>query len=571
MLTIKRRKAQLSVAAVAALAIFAVAAVMLLAGGSPTQAQGTGGNAGDDTLNNWDNPQPCGPGAGTAFMAEPHELHSGHYALFEGYWRTTSRGLEDDEPGVGELHMNECPPKMVKETQRDGTTLTTREISNIDIEEAIMHVKDKYKADVVATNPGSTPGQLSLKEYPAVREALGLAEGAAVLPGTKVWWLRLDDPDTTTGENKDETSDLGVGFSTVQFDSKYWLTSAEGKAMRYKLEVESYPADPDEPEDVPHFFTYRAPKAGNAEATLVWDSSKPGDADRDMVMDPGEYEALQWVFTKPGTYVLTVELLGYVRKAENRPDGASKDWKPISANDTETALAKYTFHVGPSLAENEPPIFGVNLSVAENSPGGTKVGGPVPVYNADADTLYYGLVGEGKENFKTVAGTDPHTVQIVVADGASLDYETRPSYQLSLTVTDRLNHEGDEDSPGVVIDDTLIVKIDLKDQKPGLNLQVDKINPTVGETVNLVARFEPTTGQRGQTPAYQWAELVNEGGANKWHAFSPPHNAPTWSVSQDSSASKYYRVAVVLVDNTPATRVLSNEVQIFWQNAGPGN
>ena len=568
--TIKRNKAQLSVAAVAALAIFAVAAVMLLAGGSPTQAQGTGGNANSDTLNEWDNPQPCGPGAGTAFMAEPHELHSGHYALFEGYWRTTSRGLGDDAAGVGELHMNECPPKMVTTDER-GTVTVTRTKSKMDIEEAILHVKDVHKVGVVATNAEATDGQLSLEEYPEVRRGLGLAEDAPVLPGTQVWWLRLDDPDTGTETNPmDETSALGVGFSTKRFDSKYWHRVDEDgntlKPMRYKLEVRSYPADPDEPEDVPHFFTYRAPKSGNARAELVWDGFKPGDEETDMKMDPDEYEAVQWIFTKPGTYKLLVELQSHVRDAKNRPDGAGDDWKPISANDFETAAAQYTFHIGPKLAENEPPIFGVNLSVAENSPAGTKVGGPVPVYNADAETLYYDLDGDGEENFETVAGTDPHTVQIVVADGASLDYETGPSYQLSLTVTDRLNHEGDKDSPRVVIDDTLIVKIDLEDEEPGLNLQADRMDPAVGETVNLVARYEPTAQWSDETPYYQWAEKAGTTDHPVWHVISSAPNAPTWSVSQSSPVTKTYRVAVVHGEDYQTTFVNSNEVTISWKN-----
>ena len=121
-----------------------------------------------------------------------------------------------------------------------------------------MHVLDKHKEDVVATNAEATAGQLSLEEYDRVRKGLGLGDVDPVPSGTQVWWLQLDDPDTT---GVDETSDLGMGFSTALFDSKYWLTSAEGKPMRYKLEVESYPGDPTDSSDVPHFFTYKAPKA----------------------------------------------------------------------------------------------------------------------------------------------------------------------------------------------------------------------------------------------------------------------------------------------------------------------
>ena len=64
----------------------------------------------------YDDPQPCGPGAGAAFMQEPHEIKTGHYALFDAYWRTIKKGVQakgvqaEDVPGVGVLHTNLCPP-----------------------------------------------------------------------------------------------------------------------------------------------------------------------------------------------------------------------------------------------------------------------------------------------------------------------------------------------------------------------------------------------------------------------------------------------------------------------------
>ncbi len=546
-------------AAAIALAALAITLLAVSSATGPAQAQNSG------NLATYPDPQPCGPGANTAFMEEPHEVRTGHYALFDAYWRITGRSLDGDSPDTGVLYINECPPEMVP----DGFGGVTRVASGIDIDEAIMHVLDKHKAGVVATNAQATAGQLSLEEYDRVRKGLGLiGPNKTKLPvpaGTQVWWLQLDDPDTTD----DETSDLGMGFSTALFDSKYWLTSAEGKPMRYKLEVESYPGDPTDSSDVPHFFTYKAPKAGGAAAVLVWDGFKPGDEERDMLMDPGEYEALQWVFTKPGTYVLLVEFQGHVRQSNphtsDHPD-YDANWKPISSNLTETRAAKYTFHVGPKLDETEPPIFGVNLSVPENSPAGAKVGGPVPVYNADAEVLYYDLIGEGKENFKTVAGTNPHTVQIVVAEGASLDFETRPSYDLQLTVTDNLDHQGNPDKPKPVIDDTLIVRISLDDQKPGLDLQVDQAYPAVGETVYFIARYEPTPEQRGQTFSYQWAEQIQtkEDGI-KWHVLSSGPS-PTWSVLQSTGVSKVYRASVVVGNDTPPILVNSEDIRVTWEN-----
>ena len=207
-------------------------------------------------------------------------------------------------------------------------------------------------------------------------------------------------------------------------------------------------------------------------------------------------------------------------------------------------------------------------------PAGVSVGGPIPVYNADADDLYYGLAGDGSENFKTVAGTDPHTVQIVVAERApAWTIETKepkpPSYDLSLTVTDKLDHEGnpqDEAKGQVVVDDTLIVRIALEDQEPGLVLGVDQGLPSIGETVNFIARYEPTPQQRGQTFTYQWAEQIQTGNGLRWHVISSAPDGPTWSVSQSSQMRKTYRVAVELGNDIPPVFVESNEVEIFWGN-----
>ena len=459
-----------------ALSAFVIALLAVAFATGPAQAQDPGpGTGGNTVTNTWPDPQPCGTGASTASQPEPHEVTEGHFALFEAYWRKTEPiNTAEGTVNTGELHANFCPPTVTQTTKRLGArtiTTTTRHVSNIDIEEAIMHVKNDYQVDVVATNAEATSGQLSLEEYPDVRKAFHLGLNDPLPAGTKVWWLKLDDPDTKDNpdtpenENIDETSELSLGFSTLLLDDKYWLKGADGNPMRYKFEVKRYPTDP---ADDPHFFAYEAPKAGNAEATRVWDSTRPDIDDDDVLLDPGKYRALQWIFTKPGTYLLSVHLEGFVRKV--KPDGAGQDWEPISENLDETSeVRQYTIQVGDKLEETEPPIFGVSPSVAENTPAGVSVGGPIAVHNADAEVLHYKLVGVGDENFRTEKTTDPHTVQILVADGASLDFETTPSYEFKLTVTDKLDHEGNPQKEGEVeIDDILIVKIALEDQAPGV-------------------------------------------------------------------------------------------------------
>ena len=448
----------------AVLAIVAlVAAALALALTSGAQAQ--------NADNTYADPQPCGPGAGTAYQPEPHEVHEGHFALFDAYWQWTSSENLDN---TGVLRTNTCPPLVTRTTQvnpetEEEETVTTLTASGIDIDEAIFHVLDERKATVVASasqNPRGT--EISTAEYKKLAQY--------TTTGDQVWWLRLDDPDT----DLDEGSDLSLGFSTKRLDNQYWGDAEDnGPPLRYKYELQRHPGIA--PTERPHFLAYRAPGAyqdgdENKGVELVWDSAR-ADVE-DLMMEPGELEELQWIFTKPGTYVLSVHLQGWVRAT--RPDGAGRDWLPISSNDTETSEVKrYVIQVGTELDENEPPVFGLNLTVPENSPADTLVGDPVPIYEADADTLYYSLSGDGHENFALEAQTNPHAVQIKVAADANLDYETKSTYELTLSVTDRIDHESNPDP--TTVDDTLVVRIALEDIPTSAAIQVDNQHPLISD------------------------------------------------------------------------------------------
>ena len=426
--------------------------------------------------NTYPTPQPCGPGpnTATAFQPEPHEVTTGHFALFDAYWEWTQ-----SNPNKGIMHTNDCPPKMVKTTQFDPnagtqTVTITREVSNIDLGEAIMHVKNVHQATVVATNADVTDSssQLSLEEYPEI--------GDAAPAGTKVWWLRLDDPDTAA----DEASDLGMGFSTALFDSKYWLEGSDGQPMRYMLETARYRNI--DPADAPHFFAYEAPKPGNGvQLDPVLDSTNLDVDLHDMTLDPGEYRALQWIFTKPGTYVLQAHLQGFVRKSNPLnlgDDGYDANWKRISSKEDETSEIKgYVFQVGDKLAETEPPMFGVNRSVHEDADAGDHVGEPVRVFSLEVPEPIYTLSGDDHDKFSVTSRTHPDAAQIVVAAGADFDFNSKSSYDLVLNISDGKDHEGNNDSS---IDHSIAVEIDVL-QQPHAYIGASTYTPRVGQSVTL--------------------------------------------------------------------------------------
>ncbi len=573
MRTITQRTPQLKLygAVLVLTALVATVVAIAMAGGAQAQSLD----------NTYPDPAPCGPGALTASMEEPHEIRSGHFALFDAYWELTHRASNDDPRDThgGIMHINECPPEMVKATEEDEgevKTVITRTAYGIDISEAIMHVLDGHQVAVVATNAEATAGQLSLEEYPEVRRGLGLlGPNNTTLPvpaGTKVWWLRLDDPDTT---DKDETSDLGMGFSAALFDSKYWLTSKEEELddrqpMRYMFEAERYPGS--DPAEVPHFYAYEAPKEGNAEAEIVWDSTRVHYPEQAMELEPGEYRPVQWIFTKAGTYEVSTNFRGFVRTSNPHQSGDDEydaNWKRISSDDTATTGEKtFTFQVGSELAETEPPMFGVNLRAHEDASAGDHVGEPIRVFDAEVPALTYTLSGKGHGNFSVTSRTHPNAAQIVVASGADLNYDSQKSYDLVLEVSDGKDHEGNDDDS---VDHYIGVEIDLI-QHPHVIVSASKHTPATGESVTLFI------GVRGLPEGVAYSDLSylvweNTKTGGLVSALFPAHDSDspigTSAVSHaDAGTYKYTPEATYTLDGVEHT-LRGDPVTITWRASSP--
>ena len=110
---------------------------------------------------------------------------------------------------------------------------------------------------------------------------------------------------------------------------------------------------------------------------------------------------------------------------------------------------------------NEPPQFPgatASRSVKENSASGTNVGSAVTATDQDGDTLTYSLSGTDASKFNLSSTTG----QITVASGTSLDYETKKSYSVTVSVTDKKKKDGTADT---AIDDTIAVTINVTDEQ----------------------------------------------------------------------------------------------------------
>ena len=78
--------------------------------------------------------------------------------------------------------------------------------------------------------------------------------------------------------------------------------------------------------------------------------------------------------------------------------------------------------------------------VAENSAAGTAVGAAVVATDADGDTLTYSLTGSSAFAVNATSG------QVAVAAGASIDYETKTSYSVTVSVSDGKDIDGNDET-----------------------------------------------------------------------------------------------------------------------------
>ena len=108
---------------------------------------------------------------------------------------------------------------------------------------------------------------------------------------------------------------------------------------------------------------------------------------------------------------------------------------------------------------NEPPTFSEGTptvrTIAENSIGGTQVGGSFTADDPEDDTLVYELSGTGHEQFDIDSNG-----QITVASNAVPDFETQHTYTLELDVSDSRDADGNSDPE---VDDTITIVINLTD------------------------------------------------------------------------------------------------------------
>ena len=258
---------------------------------------------------------------------------------------------------------------------------------------------------------------------------------------------------------------------------------------------------------------------GPAERTVPENSPADTLIGRPVTATDPEGDTLAYSLIGSGSNNFAVDAGGQITVAANTNldhEGTSNSYS-VTVMVTD-GMATATIVVNITVTDvNEPPAFGDDVSttieIAENTPGGTKVGAPVTATDPDnGDTLAYSLTGADSERFVVAADG-----QITVAANAVLNFEETPSYTLTLGVKD--NKDADSNAaPMEADDDTVTVTISLTDVLPppapeGPSFSAGPTDPASERFVRWTALVLPESGavtdydvQYRMVGAAQWTD-----------------------------------------------------------------
>ncbi len=414
--TMYRKRMQLSVFAVAALAIFAVAAVMLLAGGNQAQAttatpvpDSGGGNLlrlADDTITTHATPEPCPGKIGNTNDAAASVVSSGHIALFDVYWNTDEKELTNNPcpPTVTHVPAQESvPPGPGNPDGIPGTpSRDDRTASDINIEETVIHIPNSARVDL------STSTTYTKTDYPEVAYADDLENRSNGGSGDGiVWALPACPPDGLS------TSSLCLSFSADLLNPADWgdldpVVKGDGKVRFHIDHVHQLDTGG---QGRRYVLAYGAPGDGaSGPYAAVVDSS---DAEHGAVeIRPGEYERPIWFFTRTGRYEIQMHVTG---NPEPEPSGVRSAVSPDPAVPSD--VREYIFHVG-LMADLSVGVTAVPADSADMSlDPGDEVTITVTAGNAGPDTATNTKVDVTLPEGLTYSSHDPDTDTFADGDG----------------------------------------------------------------------------------------------------------------------------------------------------------
>ena len=281
--------------------------------------------------------------------------------------------------------------------------------------------------------------------------------------------------------------------------------------------------------DGPNPFTLTVPEdTGNGEEIGDPFTATDEDENSTLTYTLGGTDSSSFTIDEDTGQLSTNTELDFENNPTNTVTITVSDGDPTTADDTITVNIKVQ-------DQNDPPEFDgatTTREVAEDTAAGGSVGAPVEAIDDDNDTLTYSLSGADAAKFDI----DESTGQIQVKE--PLDYETKRSYSVTLSVTDGLNATGTTDTS---VDDTIEVAISVTNVDEDGVVTLSTEYPGLGTPVTA-ALADPDGTPTGVT--WQWANSTDN---STWIDITTNGTAETYTpVSADED--KFLRATASYTD-----------------------
>ena len=188
------------------------------------------------------------------------------------------------------------------------------------------------------------------------------------------------------------------------------------------------------------------------------------------------------------------------------------------------------------FGQNRAPTFPASetgqRTVAENTPAGRNIGDPVRAEDPDSDPLTYALSGADAGAFSINTGTGQLRTR------EPLDFETKPSYTVTVEVHDRKDGLG---NPSTAIDAAREVTITVENvDEPG-TVTLSSLTESIQARVEVTATLEDPDGVVGAV-TWQWSRSSNR---SSWFNVA---TGDTFTPTLEADAGNYIRATASYTD-----------------------
>ena len=219
-----------------------------------------------------------------------------------------------------------------------------------------------------------------------------------------------------------------------------------------------------------------------------------------------------------------------------------------------------SIHIHTTDAQAAPPVFidgeETTRSIAENTGSGVDIGSAVSATDVDSDVLTYTLSGPDAASFSIASTSGQLTTK------AALNYETKNTYSVTVSVSDDSDDSDDTDS------DSIAVTIRVTDANDAPKFSGDSAARSIAENTAAgidIGNAVSATDEDGDALTYS---LMSGGNASLFSIVSTTGQLRT-SAPLNYETVKRYSVTVNVSDNKGGTDSISITINIRNVNEAP--